>query len=69
MGATAHAPKYWEENVKHFIKTRGQDKVVFGTDYPVLDYPETIKQLEELELGETVERKLLSENARELFGI
>jgi len=69
MGATAHAPKYWEENVKHFIRTRGQDKVVFGTDYPVLDYPETISQIKDLELGERAERKLLSENARKLFGI
>ncbi|MFT4947001.1 MAG: putative TIM-barrel fold metal-dependent hydrolase [Natronomonas sp.] len=69
MGATAHAPKYWEENVLNFVRTRGQDKVVFGTDYPVLDYSETISQLDGLNLGETVERKLLSENARKLFGV
>jgi predicted TIM-barrel fold metal-dependent hydrolase len=69
MGATAHAPKYWEENVTNFIRTRGQDKVVFGTDYPVLDYPETIAQLDDLDLDPAVERKLLSENARELFDL
>ncbi|WP_265112119.1 amidohydrolase family protein [Halosolutus halophilus] len=69
MGATAHAPKYWEDNVRHFIETRGRDKVVFGTDYPVLDYPETLAQLEEMDLDEEVERKLLYENARELFDV
>ncbi len=69
MGATAHAPKYWEENVLSFIKTRGQDKVVFGTDYPVLDYPNTIAQLDDMELGDRVERKLLHENARKIFDI
>lgn len=69
MGATAHAPKYWEENVKNFIATRGQDKVVFGTDYPVLDYPETLDQLDDLDLDPAVERKLLFENARDLFDL
>ncbi|WP_458210643.1 amidohydrolase family protein [Haladaptatus sp. NG-SE-30] len=69
LGATAHAPKYWEQNVLQFIKTRGQDKVVFGTDYPVLEYGETLAQIEDLDLGLTVEQKLLYENARELFDL
>lgn len=69
LGATAHAPKYWEDNVRSFIETRGQDKVVFGTDYPVLDYPETLDQLDDLDLEEAAERKLLWENAQQLFDI
>lgn len=69
LGATAHAPKYWEENVVNFIRSRGRDKVVFGTDYPVLDYPETLEQIDELGLEPAVERKLLYENARELFDV
>ena len=69
LGATAHAPKYWEENVVNFIKSRDRDKVVFGTDYPVLDYPETLEQIDELGFDPAVERKLLSENARELFDV
>lgn len=69
LGATAHAPKYWEENVVNFIESRGRDKVVFGTDYPVLDYPETLAQIDELGLEPEVERKLLYENARDLFGV
>jgi len=67
FGATAHAPKYWEDNVLQFIRTRGQDKVVFGTDYPVLEYGETLSQIDDLGLDPAVERKLLHENARELF--
>lgn len=69
LGATAHAPKYWEENVLDFIKSRGRDSVVFGTDYPVLDYPETLSQIDELGLKPEVERKLLYENARNLFDV
>jgi predicted TIM-barrel fold metal-dependent hydrolase len=69
LGATAHAPKYWDENIVTFIKTRGRDKAVFGTDYPVLEYEETFEQIDELSFSKNVERKLLSENARELFDI
>lgn len=69
LGATAHAPKYWEENVVNFIRTRGQDKTVFGTDWPVLEYEETLDQIDDLDFGPDVERKLLAENARELFGV
>lgn len=69
LGATAHAPKYWEENILQFIRTRGQDKTVFGTDYPVLEYGETLAQIDELGLDPVVERKLLYENARELFDL
>lgn len=69
LGATAHAPKYWEDNVVNFIRSRGRESVVFGTDYPVLDYPETLDQIRDLGFDSDVERMLLSENARELFGV
>lgn len=69
MGVTAHSPKYWEDNVTDFVRTRGQDKVLFGTDYPVLDYPGTLEQIEALDLDPAVERKLLYENAHDVFDI
>lgn len=68
LGATAHAPKYWEENITDFIRGRGQDKSMFGTDYPVLDYPEVFDQIDGMEFDADVERKLLGENARSVFG-
>ena len=69
LGATAHAPKYWDDNITQFIRTRGRDKAVFGSDYPVLEWDETFSQIDDLDLGEEVERKLLSENARKLFDL
>jgi predicted TIM-barrel fold metal-dependent hydrolase len=69
LGATAHAPKYWDDNIVDFIRTRGRDKAVFGTDYPVLEYEETFEQIDELGFSDEVERKLLVENARELFDL
>ncbi|WP_255197571.1 amidohydrolase family protein [Halorarius litoreus] len=69
LGATAHAPKYWDENIVQFIRTRGRDKAVFGTDYPVLEYEETFDQIDELGFSDEVERKLLVENAKALFDL
>ncbi|WP_435158254.1 amidohydrolase family protein [Haladaptatus sp. DFWS20] len=69
LGATAHAPKYWEENVVNFIKSRGRNKAVFGTDFPVLEYEETLNQIDDLDFDPEIERKLLSKNARDLFGV
>lgn len=68
FGATAHAPKYWEENVVDFVRGRGRGKAMFGTDYPVLDYPEVFEQLDDLDFDEAVMRKLLGENAKSVFG-
>ena len=36
--ADAHSPKYWPQSFVHYINTFGKDKVLFGTDYPVLDF-------------------------------
>ena len=67
IGATGHAPKYWEEDLVNFLKGRGRDKVIFGTDFPVIDYPETLDQVNDLNLDEEVERKLLYKNAKDVF--
>jgi predicted TIM-barrel fold metal-dependent hydrolase len=36
IGASAHAPKYWDEKLVSFINSRGRGKALFGTDFPVL---------------------------------
>ena len=50
-----------------FINTRGQDKVVWGTDIPFYDARRMLKELEELGLREGPKAKLLRENAARLF--
>ena len=37
IGCDAHSPKYWPQSFVHFINSWGQDKVIFGTDYPTPD--------------------------------
>ncbi|RMG05463.1 MAG: amidohydrolase [Acidobacteria bacterium] len=69
IGTDAHLPKYWDKSLINFINTRGQDKVLFGTDYPVVDFKRAIEELNKLEIRETAKRKLLVENAVRVYNL
>ena len=67
IGCDAHSPRYWPASFVHYINSYGQDKVIFGTDYPVLDFQRTRDEIEALGLKGGVLAKLLRENARRLY--
>jgi predicted TIM-barrel fold metal-dependent hydrolase len=67
IGSDAHSPKYWPQAFIHYINTFGSDKVLFGTDYPVLDFVRTRDEIEALGLREPAKRKLLRDNALRLY--
>ena len=67
MGTSAYAPKYWTPEFVKFINGRGQDKVVWGTDFPLLMHERSLREIEELGLRDTVKQKLLRENAMRIF--
>ena len=67
IGSDAHSPKYWPQSFIHYINTYGQDKVLFGTDFPVLDFGRTMKEIEELGLRPEPLRKFLRDNALRIY--
>lgn len=67
IGTDAHLPKYWDATLIKFINSRGQDKVLFGTDWPVVDFKRALVELDKLELREIPKRKLLVENAAHVY--
>ncbi|MFC1945850.1 amidohydrolase family protein [Chloroflexota bacterium] len=67
IGTTAHMPKYWDPALINFMKTRGQGKVLFGTDFPVLNPKMCIDQVKKMELGEKIEASLLRDVAVKIF--
>lgn len=69
IDTSAHAPRRYPERFVKFMRTRGADKVLFGTDYPALRYDRCIPEFEALDLSEDVHRKVLSDNARRVFGL
>ena len=67
IGTDAHLPRYWDKSLVKFINSRGQDKVMFGTDWPVIDFKRAMDDIEKLELREGPKRKLLVENAARVY--
>jgi hypothetical protein len=50
-----------------FLNTRGQDKVIFGTDFPVIDFGRATPEVSAMELKPEAKRKLLRDNAIRVF--
>ena len=69
IGCDAHSPKYWPQSFIHYINTFGQDKVMFGTDFPVLDFERTRQEIEALGLRPEARRKLLRDNAIKVYSL
>lgn len=67
IGSDAHSPKYWPASFVHFIKSFGKDKVLFGTDFPVLDFERTMKEIDALGFSDEVRAKFLRDNAIKLY--
>jgi predicted TIM-barrel fold metal-dependent hydrolase len=63
LGLDGYAPKYWPPTVVHFANTFGQDKVVFGTDWPVIDPERAMNDVQALNFRAEPLRKILRENA------
>lgn len=69
IASDAHSPKYWPDSFKHYIRSYGQDKVMFGTDFPVLDFERTRQEVEDLGLPDVAKRKFLRDNALRIYGL
>jgi len=67
IGCDAHSPRYWPAAFVQYINSYGQNKVLFGTDYPVLDFERTRAEIEALGFKPEVLVKLLRDNARALY--
>jgi uncharacterized protein len=64
---SAYAPRYFPPQLIHFMNTRGQDKIIFATDHPVLSIERCIQEAQQLDLREGVLDKFLYANAERLF--
>ncbi|WP_255167005.1 amidohydrolase family protein [Natrononativus amylolyticus] len=69
MDLSGWMPKYIDDQVLHYAKTLLSDKVMFGTDYPMLEPKPWLEQFAALEFSEELQRKLLWENAESFLGL
>jgi len=64
---SARTPKHWPAEFVDFAKGRGQDKVMWATDYPLLNFERTLAELETMGLAEDIFRKVVRDNAVKVF--
>ncbi|MDP6644618.1 MAG: amidohydrolase family protein [Rhodospirillales bacterium] len=67
IGCDAHAPKHWPASFVHYINSYGQDKVIFGTDFPVIDFGRAMGDISALGFTPEVLAKLLRRNVERVY--
>lgn len=68
LGTSAYAPRYWDAALVQFIDSRrGRDKVLWGTDWPLVHHAESLEQIRGLGLRDESEHRLLYDNAAQVF--
>jgi uncharacterized protein len=67
IGSDAYAPKHWPTEFVRYVDSWGSNKVLFGTDFPVIDPERAMREIGELPIRPESRRKLLRENALKLY--
>ena len=65
----AYAPKYWPESFVHYANSYGKNKVMFGTDWPVIDPVRAVKEVEDLGFREEAKKLIMRDNALKVFNL
>ncbi|SDG75927.1 hypothetical protein SAMN05216603_103323 [Pseudomonas benzenivorans] len=67
IDTSAYLPRYYPAPLLQYMQSYGQDKVLFGSNFPQLSLARCLSQVAELGLSEEVRGKFLHENARRVF--
>jgi predicted TIM-barrel fold metal-dependent hydrolase len=67
MMTSAYAPKRFPPELVHFMNTRGQDKIMYSSDHPVLSMKRCVSEARALDLRPGVLDKFLRANAERFF--
>ncbi|MFC7344184.1 amidohydrolase family protein [Saccharopolyspora griseoalba] len=63
------SPKYFPPQLVHYANSLLQDKVLFGSDYPVITPDRWMADFDQLEMKPHVRPKILKDNAAKLLGL
>ncbi len=65
--ADAHAPRYWPDSFVNYINTYGRHKVMYGTDFPVLEFSRYRREVDALNLRPESRQLFLRDMAIRVF--
>ena len=69
IGIDAYAPKHLPASLKHYMNSYGSHKVMFGTDWPVIDPERAVSEIHEHALRPESLEKVMRGNAVKVFGL
>jgi predicted TIM-barrel fold metal-dependent hydrolase len=69
MAGDAYAPRHWPAEFVHYANTFGQDKCLWGTDFPVIDPVRAMAEVADLDMRPESRTKMLRTNALRVFGL
>jgi predicted TIM-barrel fold metal-dependent hydrolase len=64
---SAWSPKRLPASLLHYMSTRGKDRILFASDYPVLSFERCLGEIANLDLDEGVKQRWLYDNADAFF--
>ncbi|MGR3804045.1 amidohydrolase family protein [Marinibacterium profundimaris] len=67
IGVDAYAPKHWPPQIVHYLNTYGRGKVLFGTDWPVIDPIRGVSEIAAMGLRPESHEALMRDTAVSLF--
>ncbi|MBX7169156.1 MAG: amidohydrolase family protein [Pirellulales bacterium] len=67
IDTSAYLPRYYPPQLLHFMSTYGRDKVLFGSNFPMLRLDKCAQQARELGLPAQLEANFFHANARRVF--
>ena len=69
IGVDAYAPKHWPPQLVHYLNSYGREKVLFGTDWPVIEPIRAVREIRAMDLRDESYRALMRHNAIKVFNL
>ena len=67
IGVDAYAPKHWPASLVRYLNSYGREKVMFGTDWPVIDPERAAREVAAMDLRPESRALLMRGNALRVF--
>jgi uncharacterized protein len=64
---SAWSPKRLPQSLLHYMSTRGKDRILYASDYPVLSFERCLGEVANLDLDDDVKQRWLYDNAHAFF--
>lgn len=69
IDTSAYTPRRYPPELVRYLRADGSEKVLFGTNWPMIAPERALEQLDDLELKPDTCRRFLGANARAVFGL